>query len=52
MMRLPEQNNGSINFAESCEMVDEYLSNSGKYFDTSYIYQAGHNEETARKVLV
>ena len=33
-------------------MVDEYLSNGGKYFDTSYVYQGGHNEETVRKVLV
>lgn len=52
MMRLPEQSDGSINFAESCDMVDEYLGNGGKYFDTSYVYQGGHNEETVRKVLV
>ena len=52
MMRLPEQSDGSINFAESCAMVDEYLHSDGKYFDTSYVYQGGHNEETVRKVLV
>lgn len=52
MMRLPELNDGEINFSESCAMVDEFLSSGGKYFDTSYVYQGGHNEETVRKVLV
>ena len=52
MMRLPEQSDGVINFSESCAMVDEFLSSGGKYFDTSYVYQGGHNEETVRKVLV
>ena len=52
MMRLPSQSDGAINFSESCAMVDEFLSSGGKYFDTSYVYQGGHNEETVRKVLV
>lgn len=52
MMRLPVQSGGSIDYRQSCAMVDEYLSGGGKYFDTSYIYQDGHNEETVRKVLV
>ncbi|MBQ9497396.1 MAG: aldo/keto reductase [Selenomonadaceae bacterium] len=52
MMRLPELSGGEINFSESCAMVDEFLSSGGKYFDTSYVYQGGHNEETVRKVLV
>lgn len=51
-MRLPEQSDGAINFRESCAMVDEFLSGGGKYFDTSYVYQGGHNEDTVRKVLV
>ncbi len=52
MMRLPEQSDGAINLRESCAMVDEFLSGGGKYFDTSYVYQGGHNEDTVRKVLV
>lgn len=52
MMRLPVRDDGEINFSESCAMVDEFLSSGGKYFDTSYVYQGGHNEETVRKVLV
>lgn len=52
MMRLPELSDGEINFSESCAMVDEFLSSGGKYFDTSYVYQGGRNEETVRKVLV
>ena len=52
MMRLPEESDGTVNFRESCAMVDEFLSGGGKYFDTSYVYQGGHNEETVRKVLV
>ena len=52
MMRLPELSDGEINFSESCAMVDEFLSGGGKYFDTSYVYQGGRNEETVRKVLV
>lgn len=52
MMRLPTLDDGSINLRESCAMVDEFLNFGGKYFDTSYVYQGGHNEETVRKVLV
>ena len=51
MMRLPE-NFSDKDFSETCAMVDEFLNCGGKYFDTSYIYQGGHNEETVRKVLV
>lgn len=52
MMRLPVQADGAIDYRQSCAMVDEFLSGGGKYFDTSYVYQDGHNEETVRKVLV
>ena len=52
MMRLPVTKDGSIDYRQSCAMIDEFLSSGEKYFDTSYVYQGGHNEETVRKVLV
>lgn len=54
MMRLPvkENNPDEVKYQEACDMVDTYLKRGGVYFDTSYVYQNGHNEETVRKVLV
>ncbi|MDO4399830.1 MAG: aldo/keto reductase [Coriobacteriia bacterium] len=54
MMRLAteEANPARVKFAEACDMVDAFLSRGFTYFDTSYLYQDGHNEENVREVLV
>ncbi|KIR03564.1 Fe-S oxidoreductase [Lachnospiraceae bacterium TWA4] len=54
MMRLPiEQTNpNKVKYKEACEMVDIFLERGFTYFDTSYVYQNGHNEENVREVLV
>ncbi len=54
MMRLPieESDPSKMKYKEACEMVDTFLERGFNYFDTSYIYQNGHNEENVREVLV
>jgi len=54
MMRLPveENNPDRVKYQEACEMVDTFLERGFTYFDTSYVYQNGHNEENVREVLV
>ena len=54
MMRLPveESDPNKVRFSEACQMVDTFLERGFTYFDTSYVYQNGHNEENVREVLV
>lgn len=52
LMRLPKNGDGSINIAETSEMVDKFLEAGGTYFDTAYVYDNGASEEAARKALV
>ena len=47
MMRLPqidENNPRKIDIEEVKKMVDTYISNGGKYFDTAYPYHEGESE--------
>lgn len=54
LMRLPVEGDqpDKVKFEEACEMVDTFLEHGFTYFDTSYVYQNGHNEENVREVLV
>lgn len=52
LMRLPKNEDGSINIAETSDMVDKFLEAGGTYFDTAYVYDNGASEEAARKALV
>lgn len=52
-LRLPingEKDN--INYKLMCEMVDEYVANGGKYFDTSFIYHKGTSENAMGACVV
>ena len=52
-MRLPVENdnNGSIDFAQSKEMIDYALANGINYFDTAYPYHQGTSEGFLGKAL-
>ncbi|WP_070043235.1 aldo/keto reductase [Robinsoniella peoriensis] len=54
MMRLPvdESDPNKVKYEEACEMVDTFLERGFTYFDTSFVYQNGHNEENVREILV
>ncbi|MCH5156795.1 MAG: aldo/keto reductase [Clostridiales bacterium] len=52
LMRLPQNEDGSINIEETCTMVDKFIAAGGTYFDTAYVYGDGESEIAARKALV
>lgn len=53
-MRLPvtDGSTENINDAAFCEMVDSYIEQGFKYFDTAYPYHNGRSEETVGRCLV
>ena len=38
LMRLPKNQDGSIDIAQTGEMVDRFLAAGGTYFDNDYVY--------------
>ena len=52
LMRLPKNPDGSIDIAQTSEMVDRFIAAGGTYFDTAYVYDNGGSEAAARKALV
>ena len=50
LMRLPKNDDGSINVEETSQMVDAFIESGGTYFDTAYMYEG--SEEAIRKALV
>ena len=50
LMRLPRNEDGTINVEETSQMVDRFIEAGGTYFDTAFAY-AG-SEEAIRKALV
>lgn len=53
-MRLPvtDGSTENINDAAFCEMVDSYIEQGFKYFDTAYPYHNGRSEEAVGRCLV
>ena len=53
-MRLPvtDGSTENINDAAFCEMVDSYIEQGFKYFDTAYPYHNGISEEAVGRCLV
>lgn len=51
LMRLPE-NEGVIDHAQVCRMVDSYMQAGMNYFDMAYVYHGGKSEVAAREALV
>ena len=50
LMRLPRNEDASINIEETTQMVDLFMEAGGTYFDTAYAYEG--SEEAIRKALV
>jgi len=53
LMRLPviEGKNDNIDLATTEKMVDYFIANGGKYFDTAYPYHGGKSEEAFRELV-
>ena len=52
LMRLPKNEDNSIDIRQTCDMADEFISAGFNYFDTAWIYDGGKSEEAARDALV
>ena len=50
-MRLPLLENGEVDYAETCRMVDAFLENGFHYFDTAHGYLGGRSEIALRACL-
>ena len=50
LMRLPRNEDGTINTDLTAQMADRFLEAGMKYFDTAYVYEG--SEEAAKKALV
>lgn len=54
-MRLPlndKKNNGDIDYTQTAQMFDEFISEGFTYFDTAYMYHDGESERMVKKALV
>lgn len=52
LMRLPELEPGVVDENQVCEMVDYYLKQGFKYFDTAYVYHNQQSESIIGRCLV
>ena len=52
LMRLPKNEDGSIDIPQVCEMADRFIAAGGTYFDTAYVYDNGNSERAAKAALV
>ncbi len=50
LMRLPKNEDGSIDIPQTADMVDLFMEAGGTYFDTAFAYQG--SEEAIRKTLI
>ena len=50
LMRLPKNEDGTIDIEQTSQMVDEFLAAGGTYFDTARAY--GESESATRRALV
>ena len=51
LMRMPEQD-GAVDLAQVCRMVDAYLDAGLNYFDTAYVYHGGNSEKIVKEAIV
>ena len=50
-MRLPLNEDGTVNYDEFCQMIDQYLAAGYNYFDTAHGYLDGKSETALRYCL-
>ena len=48
LMRLPKNEDGTIDIVQVKVMADMFIAAGGKYFDTAYVYDDGASEEAFR----
>ena len=51
LMRLPKNEDGSIDIPQVTQMADLFLEAGGTYFDTAYVYDNGESEAAFRAVV-
>ncbi|MBQ0101814.1 MAG: aldo/keto reductase [Firmicutes bacterium] len=51
MMRLPKDENGSVDEVLTAEMIKKAIENGVNYFDTAYVYHHGESENIAGRLL-
>ncbi len=44
LMRLPKNEDGTMDIPQICEMADRFLAAGGTYFDTAFVYDNGASE--------
>ena len=52
LMRLPKNDDGTIDTPQVCDMADRFLAAGGTYFDTAYVYDDGRSEAAFRAAVV
>ena len=50
-MRLPLLENGEVNNAEFCQMIDTFIAEGFNYFDTAHMYVNGKSEPALKECL-
>lgn len=50
-LRLPQKEDGAIDYDAVNDLVDMFVSLGGRYFDTAYTYHGGFSEEAVRRCL-
>ena len=51
LMRLPKNEDGSIDIPQVSEMADRFIAAGGTYFDTAYVYDDGRSEEAFKAAV-
>ncbi|MBQ6335056.1 MAG: aldo/keto reductase [Erysipelotrichaceae bacterium] len=51
LMRLPKNEDGSIDIEQTTKMADLFIEAGGKYFDTAYVYDHGDSEKAFKKAV-
>ncbi len=51
LMRLPQNEDGTVNDEKAIPMIDEMYSAGVRYFDTAYVYMNGECERFAKRAL-
>ena len=51
LMRLPKNDDGSIDLPQVCRMADRFLEAGGTYFDTAYVYGSGDSERALKAAV-
>ncbi|MBO4461358.1 MAG: aldo/keto reductase [Lachnospiraceae bacterium] len=52
LMRMPIGADDKVDEAQVCDMVDHFLNEGFKYFDTAYVYHGGESENIIKRCLV